>query len=239
MKTLRYNTQTETYTVHQGQYKLYNKIIGRIDPPFVQLEVIETSVPSYNSMFQYPQLSYDISIDGGEHDLTAINGTATEVWTIIDKTEEEIIEEVNQRAVEQEENIRSKAQERLIQLEREVIHSETTLMEDETAIENAELFDAYKIGHSYSKDERFYYPINGKLYKVLQAHTSALHWKPTEAVSLYVEVTPAGVIVNWKQPVGGHDAYQIGDKVKHNGKTWESTAANNVWEPGVYGWKEI
>jgi hypothetical protein len=40
----------------------------------------------------------------------------------------------------------------------------------------------------------------------------------------------------WVQPTGGHDAYQSGDRVSHNGQNWTSTVANNVWEPGVYGW---
>lgn len=43
----------------------------------------------------------------------------------------------------------------------------------------------------------------------------------------------------WVQPTGAHDAYQIGDTVTHNGKTWQSTAANNVWAPGVFGWVVI
>lgn len=38
---------------------------------------------------------------------------------------------------------------------------------------------------------------------------------------------------------GAQDAYNTGDKVKHNDKTWESTVDANVWEPGVYGWSEI
>lgn len=29
-----------------------------------------------------------------------------------------------------------------------------------------------------------------------------------------------------------------GDKIKHNGKIWQSDIDNNVWEPGVYGWSE-
>ena len=38
--------------------------------------------------------------------------------------------------------------------------------------------------------------------------------------------------------------YQVGSKVSHNGKKWESMVANNVWEPGTFGvdssiWKEI
>lgn len=44
---------------------------------------------------------------------------------------------------------------------------------------------------------------------------------------------------HWVQPTGAQDAYQIGDRVTHNGSTWESTAANNVWEPGVFGWVQV
>lgn len=38
--------------------------------------------------------------------------------------------------------------------------------------------------------------------------------------------------------------YQVGSKVSHNGKKWESVVANNVWEPGAFGvgteiWREI
>ncbi len=40
----------------------------------------------------------------------------------------------------------------------------------------------------------------------------------------------------WIQPTGATDAYQIGDRVTHNSQTWTSTVADNVWEPGVYGW---
>lgn len=38
--------------------------------------------------------------------------------------------------------------------------------------------------------------------------------------------------------------YQVGSKVTHNGKKWESMVPNNVWEPGAFGvdqniWKEV
>jgi hypothetical protein len=42
----------------------------------------------------------------------------------------------------------------------------------------------------------------------------------------------------WRQPTGAHDAYPLGATVSHNGKTWESSVAANVWEPGVSGWME-
>lgn len=35
------------------------------------------------------------------------------------------------------------------------------------------------------------------------------------------------------------DLYQIGDKVSHNGSNWESTNADNHWEPGVFGWVQL
>ncbi len=51
-------------------------------------------------------------------------------------------------------------------------------------------------------------------------------------------VAPDGTVTvpAWVQPTGGHDAYALGARVTHNGQTWESTVAGNVWVPGVYGW---
>lgn len=36
----------------------------------------------------------------------------------------------------------------------------------------------------------------------------------------------------WAQPTGAHDAYPLGWVVAHDGKTWESLVAVNVFEPG-------
>lgn len=81
---------------------------------------------------------------------------------------------------------------------------------------------------------------NGKLYRCLQSHTSQENWKPEAAPSLWVEIAdPTEEWPGWKQPSGAHDAYQKGEKVSHNGKHWISTAENNVWEPGVFGWDEV
>ena len=40
-------------------------------------------------------------------------------------------------------------------------------------------------------------------------------------------------------PTGAHDAYPLGWKVTHDGKTWVSLTAANVWVPGVSGWREV
>ena len=94
-------------------------------------------------------------------------------------------------------------------------------------------------GVSYSIGDRVRY--GDKLYKCIQAHTSQADWQPTDAVSLFVEVSPEGTIPDWKQPTGAADAYQTGDKVRYNGKIYESIIDNNVWSPADYpqGWREV
>ena len=81
---------------------------------------------------------------------------------------------------------------------------------------------------------------NGTLYRCLQAHTSQDGWEPDKAPSLWAKILipDADVIPEWEQP-DSTNPYKAGDKVTHNGKTWESTVDNNVWEPGVYGWEEV
>lgn len=104
-------------------------------------------------------------------------------------------------------------------------------------LDNISLFPTWQsmIGKAVAVGERYQY--DGRLWKVLQAHTVQADWTPDTAVSLFVEVSveewPA-----WKQPTGSTDAYNIGDKVTHNDKHWISFVDGNVWEPGVYGWNE-
>lgn len=80
---------------------------------------------------------------------------------------------------------------------------------------------------------------NGLLYRCVQAHTSQSDWTPSAAASLWARIAdPTQEWPEWIQPTGAHDAYANGAKVSHNGKHWISTAKDNVWEPGVYGWEE-
>ncbi len=90
MKTIRYNTAEQSYTLHSGQYLTADGKLGRIDPPYVQLEVIETTKPEPTATQKLLPVEYDIEINEGTHDLTGINGTATQVWTVVDKSAYEI-----------------------------------------------------------------------------------------------------------------------------------------------------
>lgn len=112
-------------------------------------------------------------------------------------------------------------------------------LDDTKAVEAQCLYPDFVVGVPYTAGDRVVY--DGKLYKVLQAHTSQADWLPTAAPSLFAEVLPGQggtVIGEWQQP-GGTNPYKKGDKVTHNGKTWKSTVDDNVWEPGVYGWAEV
>lgn len=112
-------------------------------------------------------------------------------------------------------------------------------LSDEDALEAKELYPQWsENGISYKVEDKVRY--DGILYKVLLAHTSQEGWTPPSAPSLFAKVLipDENTIPEWEQP-DSTNPYQIGDKVTHNGKTWENTVANNVWEPGVYGWQEI
>ena len=119
---------------------------------------------------------------------------------------------------------------------RQLIEQLAVTLEDETALTGVELFPMWTIGRAYAVDDRVQH--GGTLYKCVQAHTSQADWMPDATPALWVVVS-IDEYPEWVHPTGAHDAYNIGDKVTHNGKMWVSDVDNNVWEPGVYGWKCI
>lgn len=120
---------------------------------------------------------------------------------------------------------------------RPIIEKAVTSLPDEEALQAPEIFPLWKAGASYAVNDRVQY--NDVLYKVLQAHTSQATWTPDTAVSLFAKVLipDENKTPEWEQP-GSTNPYMKGDRVTYNGKTYESTIDNNVWAPGVYGWKE-
>lgn len=111
---------------------------------------------------------------------------------------------------------------------------------DGAALKMTEVFPHWN-GNSkeYVKGDKVLY--NDVLYKVLQNHTSQEGWTPTSAPSLFAKVlTSEGEILDWEQP-SSTNPYMKGDKVRYNGKVYESLIDNNVWSPNAYplGWKEI
>jgi len=80
----------------------------------------------------------------------------------------------------------------------------------------------------------------GQLYRSIHdVNDAGQNRKPSETPSMWTPIgNPLEEFPEWVQPIGAHDAYDEGAKVSHGGKRWVSTAAANVWEPGVYGWME-
>ena len=114
---------------------------------------------------------------------------------------------------------------------------------DEYAYELRALADEWMAGVSYAVGQRVRHA--GELYRCLQAHTSQADWSPDAAPSLWARVLPGQEgsgeeVGEWEQP-GSTNGYMTGDRVTHNDHLWESTADDNVWEPGAVGapWKDL
>ena len=107
------------------------------------------------------------------------------------------------------------------------------------------IYDDWNPGVSYEKGQVIKY--NNELWEVIQAHKSQGDWLPNSTASLYKSATApktqdgAEIIPDFKQPTGGHDAYKKGDKVKFEGKVYESTIDANAYSPSTYpqGCKEV
>ena len=132
----------------------------------------------------------------------------------------------------------------LIELARKIrplIEKAAQSLSDDDALEAIELYPAWSgDGVTYSaglrvRDEKI-------LYTVLQSHISQQGWKPKDAPSLFAKVLipDPNVIPDWEQP-DSTNPYMTGDKVRYDGKVYESVIDNNVWSPADYpaGWVKV
>lgn len=84
------------------------------------------------------------------------------------------------------------------------------------------------------------YRHEGVVYKVVQAHTTQADWTPDVVPALFTAYRAPDAVSPWVQPTGAQNAYRLGERVTHNGQTWENTGSDaNVWEPGVFGWTVV
>ena len=112
-------------------------------------------------------------------------------------------------------------------------------LDENELLDMIDLYDNYQVDKQYKVDDIFKY--EGKLYKVIQEHTSLENWIPSELPALYLNMMPDNVIPEWVQPTGSHDAYNVGDKVIYGGRVYESLIDGNTWSPIDYpqGWEEV
>lgn len=109
---------------------------------------------------------------------------------------------------------------------------------DELALEAVGIYPEWREGVAYEPGARVRY--EGKLYRALTAHESQPEWTPVAAPSLFALVLTAedGTALPWQQP-DSTNAYAKGDRVTHNGSTWQSLTDGNVWEPGATGTESL
>ena len=116
---------------------------------------------------------------------------------------------------------------------------------DAQALEVSTLYadwETLEEGQSLTVGDRVTY--RDVLYNVITAHNVQSTWNPVDSPSLFAKVLipDPEVIPEWEQP-DSTNPYSKGDRVTHNGKTWESLVDENVWEPGALGteslWKEV
>lgn len=126
----------------------------------------------------------------------------------------------------------------VIEAVKRMLSSSAEDLSDEEALGVAALFPTWEslIGKTVESGKRVW--DDGHLWRVIQTHTEQADWRPEVASALFAVVS-LEEWPEWVQPTGAHDAYMTGDKVTHNGKRWVCESDNNVYEPGVYGWKEV
>jgi len=98
------------------------------------------------------------------------------------------------------------------------------------------LFPQWAVGLAVKVGDIYAY--NNKIVQCVQAHTTQADWTPDVTPALWTIYRDPAAISEWVQPTGSQDAYALGAKVTHNGKTWSSNVNANVWEPPTQ-WTEV
>ena len=106
----------------------------------------------------------------------------------------------------------------------------------EIADANPQFYDPWVYGEPVAIGDRRRDEENGLLYEVYAPAGDNLF--PPHQVHAVWKRGATEDWPEWVQPLGAHDAYAQGAKVKHAGKKWTSDIAANIWEPGVAYWTE-
>ena len=189
---------------------------------------------------QEPYRDFVVSFTG---DMTAVDNEILEQRAIAKLAREfnpsNALEELTRKQEEQEQSIKS-------------ILKTITLAKDLSDNQKEEIlsrYEEYQEDKEYKEGDKFTF--DGKIYEVIQGHRSQANWIPSSTPALYKEflnvkiTNQAGeeteVVSEWKQPLGGHDAYKKGDKVSFNGQIYQSKNDGNVHSPEAnpQGWELV
>ena len=99
---------------------------------------------------------------------------------------------------------------------------------DAEALESIELFKKWEAGMDVTAGQRYQHI--GKLWRVVQTHTTQADWEPQNTPAMWTEVS-LDEWPEWVRPTGAQDAYNQGDKVTFEGQHYISLIDGNVWSP--------
>jgi hypothetical protein len=110
-------------------------------------------------------------------------------------------------------------------------------LDDTTMTEHTELFVPWTPEDNFAANDLRSW--EGVLYRCVQSHAGQENWTPDQTPAMWVKIgDPREEWPAWSRPIGAHDAYGLGAKVSHATKHWISEVEENVWQPGVYGWRD-
>jgi len=165
-------------------------------------------------------------------------------WQTVDECEQEKKENELEVEADEQEKARRHALDDFLVLQAEEYLSSGDVSEEEK-VRWANVFEPFRVGVNYPVGKKVNH--KGKVYEVIQTHTSQMDWLPPSTPSLFnVFLQPetedgTEVIHEWKQPTDGHDAYVEGDKVSYEDSIYKSLIDGNTWKPTDYpkGWEEL
>lgn len=98
----------------------------------------------------------------------------------------------------------------------------TLIVDDNTSLRMTEFYPEWASGQSYTAGYKV--QRNGKLWRVLQAHTSQAGWEPENAASLWAEIceSHAGTLED-PIPYSGNMALESGMYYSQDGKVYRCT----------------
>ena len=168
MATVLYNRSTKKITA--GPFDngyLVDGLPGEVHLPLIELTIIGSDPPEYN-----PELQSLVS----DWDIKTSNKTRTLVWTVIDKTQQELIEE-EEAANNQADSLLDNS------LLKRLLKKLLDQVSDAEAMEFKDAFCVFRPNKNYITGERLLF--KGNLYKVLLDHISERTNKPDTDTTRY------------------------------------------------------
>ena len=133
-------------------------------------------------------------------------------------------------------NIRALQDDLIKKIQMELLLETVQSFDDTKAEINKGIYPLWETGISVTTGSK-YQDFNNDgdivLWKVVKSHTTQSDWRPRDVPSLWSRIGYDEQILDWVQPTGSHDAYNIGDKVKYEGFIYQSTVNANVYHPNL------